>query len=369
MVTIHPETLATRIRDDAAPVLVDIRSRDDFEDWHIPGSIQIDVYDTLREDPDAAKAAFRDLPKDTEIVTVCGIGMVSRTATDVLRDMGFEALTLEEGMVGWSQVHVAAEVPIDISGTLVQVARPGKGCLSYVLVSDSQAAVFDASQYPTEYEAVLEDYDAELVGVYETHAHADHLSGGHALAEQFGVPYHLHADDAIAIEAEPIDDGDTFQIGDVGIKVVHTPGHSPGSVTYDIEGEALLTGDTLFHGSVGRVELGAAVGLADDEPEQNAETLFESLQRLLEYEGDPVVLPSHDPGSPNPPVTASLSEVRERNPDLGLDRSAFIAQLASNIPEQPPNVEQIKRANVGLEEIEDADRTSIELGPNRCAAE
>lgn len=369
MATISPETLAGRLRGDTDLVIVDIRSEDDFEDWHIPNSTQIDVYDALRENPEEAKTAFRDLPKDAEIVTVCGIGMVSQTATDVLSDMGCDTLTLKEGMVGWSQVHVAAEVPIDISGTLVQVARPGKGCLSYVLISDGEAAVFDPSQYVSEYEAVLEDYNAELVGVYETHAHADHLSGGRALAERLDVSYHLHADDAIAIDTVPIEDGDTIQIGEVAVEAVHTPGHSPGGVTYDIDGEALLTGDTLFHGSVGRVELGAAVEIDDADPEENAEALYESLQRLLERNGDLYVLPAHDPGSPDPPVIASLGEVSDRNPDLGLDRSEFVARLSSDIPEQPPNVRRIKRANVGLEEIDDADRSSLELGPNRCAAE
>lgn len=369
MPLISPETLAARVRDDQHVVPVDIRPADDFADWHIPDSEGIDVYETLREDPEAAKSAFSDLPDNAELVTVCGFGIVSQTATDVLRDMGYDAVTLADGMVGWSQVHVEAPVPVDIPGTLVQVARPGTGCLSYVLVSDGKAAVFDPSQYVAEYEAVLEAHDAELLGVFETHAHADHLSGGPTLAEQFDVPYHLHPDDALAIDATAVEDGDTVQIGEVGVDVLHTPGHSPGGVTYAVENEALLTGDTLFHESVGRVELGAAVGLDDAAPEQNAETLYESLTRLLDRDGDPLVLPAHDSGSPDPPVTASLSEVSERNPDLGCDRSTFVARLGSDVPEQPPNVRQIKRSNVGLEAIDDADRTTLELGPNRCAAE
>lgn len=369
MTTISPEELADRMPDDSDLLILDIRSEDDFEDWHIPDSLQINAYETLRRDPDEAKQAFRNLSKNKEIVTVCGIGMVSRTAADVLRDMGYDASTLEEGMVGWSQLHVTAPVPIDIPGTLVQVARPGKGCLSYVLISEGRAAIFDPSQFVAEYEAVIDESDAEIVGVYETHAHADHLSGGPTLADEFDVPYHLHPEDAIAIDATPLGDGETIHIGEVEIEVLHTPGHSPGGITYDIEDEALLTGDTLFHGSVGRVELGDAVGIADADPEQNAELLYESLQRLLDRKGNPLILPAHDPGSPDPPVIASLSEVMDQNPDLGRERSEFVSRLSSDIPELPPNVQQIKRANVGLEEIGDAERSTIELGPNRCAAE
>lgn len=369
MTTIAPEAFARQLQSGSDPVVLDIRAAGEFEDWHVPNSTNIDVYDELREDPDAAKDALRELPETAEIVTVCGIGMVSRTATEVLREMGYEAKTLEDGMVGWSQVHRWAPVPIDVPGTLVQVARPGKGCLSYVLISAGSAAVFDPSQYLEEYRAVLGAHGARLASVFDTHAHADHLSGGSALAEAHDVPYHLHPADAISVDATPVEDGETIEVGDVRVDVLHTPGHSPGGVTFDIQGEALLTGDTLFHESVGRVELGEAVGLAGADAERSAGRLYDSVHRLLESPDDALVLPAHDPGAPEPPVTATVREVERRNPDLGRDRSAFIADLASNVPDQPPNVRRIKLANVGLEEIEDAERTTIELGPNRCAAE
>lgn len=369
MTSITPATLAQRLHDGTPPVVLDIRGEEEFEDWHVPDSTNIDVYDELRDDATAAKEALRELPSEDEIVTICGIGIVSQTATELLQEMGYEAKTLEEGMVGWSQVHRWAPVPLEMPGTLVQVARPGKGCLSYILISDGQAAVFDPSQYVSEYTAVIDDFDAELVSVYETHAHADHLSGGPQLAEEYDVPYHLHADDAIAVGAIPIEDADIFRVGEISVELLPTPGHSPGSVTYNIHDRALLTGDTLFHESVGRVELGAAVGLADSDVERNAERLYESIHRLIERGDDPLVLPAHDPGSPNPPVTATVEDIKQRNSDVKLDKSEFVAELASDVPELPPNVRQIKLANVGLEEIDTADRTSIELGPNRCAAE
>jgi glyoxylase-like metal-dependent hydrolase (beta-lactamase superfamily II) len=370
MSTIEPRQLDQRLHDpDDEPLVLDIRHEETFEDWHIPGSVNVDVYDELTDDPAAARDELTTLPDDEEIVTVCGAGVLSQEATEVLAEMDYEASTLVDGMAGWSRVHRSAEVPVDLDGTLVQVARPGKGCLSHVLVADGEAAVFDPSQFVGEYEAVLEEYGADLVGVFDTHGHADHVSGGRELADRHEVPYYLHEADALGFDATPLADGDTVTVGDVEIEVIHTPGHSEGGVTFAIEDQALLTGDTLFHESVGRVELGVVAGLEDSAVEENAATLYESLQRLLTYPEATLVLPAHDPGSPDPPVAATLGEVEERNDDLSKDREAFVESLASDIPDHPPNFERVKRFNVGRERIPEDERADLEVGPNRCAAE
>ena len=370
MPEIDPDALDDRLQQRNGETLVlDIRHQDDFADWHIPGSVNVDVYDELTSDPGDAKEAFTELPDHKEIVTVCAAGVVSQTATDVLQEMGYDAVTLTDGMAGWSRVHRSGTVAVDIDGTFVQVARPGKGCLSHVLISDGEAAVFDPSQYVEVYEAILDEYDADLVGVFDTHAHADHVSGAAKLAERHSVSYYLHPKDALAIDAAPLQDGQTVTIGSLDIEVIHTPGHSEGSVSFDIDDAALITGDTLFHESVGRVELGVEAGIEDSDVEQNAATLYEGLQRLLDRPDDVVVLPAHDPGSPEPPVTATLDEVRERNEDLGRDREAFVEKLASDIPDHPPNFQRVKRTNVGQESVPADELAELELGPNNCAAE
>jgi len=369
MTAITPAELDERLGTDDEPLVLDVRHAEAFEDWHVPGSENVDVYDELQNGVEDAKVALGSLPDDREIVTVCAAGVVSRTATEVLDELGYEARTLVDGMAGWSRIHRHAPVDADVDGTLVQVARPGKGCLSHVLVSGGEATVFDPSQYVEVYEQVLDGYDADLVGVFDSHAHADHVSGGRRLADRHDVPYHLHPADAIDVDARPIEDGEEFTVGDVEVEVVHTPGHSPGGVTFDVAGEALLTGDTLFHRSVGRVELGVEAGLEDTDVEDNAETLYESLQRLLDRDGDPLVLPAHDPGAPDPPVTAPLSAVVERNEDLGRGRGAFVEALSSDVPDHPENFQRVKGVNVGLEDVPDDELPGLESGPNRCAAE
>lgn len=368
MPEITANELSDRLQtDDEPPRILDIRDEAEFEDWHIPGSENVPFYDALKDDPEAAKAALSKVPDDKEVITVCAAGVVSKTATEYLREMGYEARTLVDGMRGWSRVHRSAPVETDINGTLVQVARPGKGCLSHVVVSDGEAAVYDPSQYVEQYDAVLERYDAELVGVFDTHA--DHVSGGRKLAESHGVDYYLHPADDKGVEATPVMDGDSFEVGSVDVTAIHTPGHSPGGVTFRVGGEALLTGDTLFHESVGRVELGVEAGLEDANVADNADTLYRSLQRLRQRDDDPLILPAHHPGSPEPPVTASLSEVVRRNDDLTRPHERFVADLASDVPDHPPNFQRVKRVNVGDERVDDEELQSLELGPNRCAAE
>jgi len=367
---IRPDELSERLRAETeGPLVVDIRNEDEYEDWHIPGSENVPVYDDLKSGTDDVADKLAAVPEDREIVTVCAAGVLSQEATTLLREMGYDAKTLVDGMNGWSRVHEYSAVDAAIQGTLVQVARPGKGCLSYVLVSDGRAAVFDPSQYTEEYETLLNEHDAELVGVFDTHAHADHVSGGRLLADRHDVPYHLHPADAENVDATPVADDETVAVGSVAVTVRHTPGHSPGGVTYDIDGTVLLTGDTLFHESVGRVELGVEAGIEDTDVEANAETLYESLQSLTARDGDPLVLPAHDPGSPHPPVAARLSDVVEHNGDLQRDREPFVERLANDVPDHPPNFERVKAVNSGLETVDEDEATDLEIGPNRCAAE
>jgi len=370
MTEISPDEFGKRwASNDEELYVLDIRHEEEYEAWNIPGSVNVDVYDELAAEPETVPDQLETVPTDKEIVTVCAAGVLSATATELLCEEDYDAKTLVDGMNGWSRVHRHARVDVELDGTLVQVARPGKGCLSHVLVSEGEAVLFDPSQYVDEYEAILAEYDAELVGVFDTHAHADHVSGGPTLADRHDVPYHLHPADAEEIDAAPLADEETFHVGAVEVTTIHTPGHSPGGVTFAVENEALLTGDTLFYESVGRVELGVAAGLEDTDVESNAETLYESLQRLQKREGDTVVLPAHDPGSPEPPAVARLRDLLQTNDDLGRERDAFVAELSSDIPQQPLNFQRIKRVNTGLEQVPDEELTDLESGPSRCAAE
>lgn len=115
-----PDELDSRLQAETEnPLVLDIRHADDFEDWHIPGSKNIDVYDELKNNPGEAAAQLRALPRDREIVTVCAVGKMSAVATETLRADGYEAETLRDGMSGWSRVHRTARIDADLDGTLI----------------------------------------------------------------------------------------------------------------------------------------------------------------------------------------------------------------------------------------------------------
>ena len=143
--------------------------------------------------------------------------------------------------------------------------------------------------------------------IVDTHGHSDHVGGNTILKKKFNVPVCIHAHDAGMIdnpggETLPVNillkDGDVLRFGDVILKVMHTPGHSPGSIC--LLGEKLVfTGDTLFLGGIGRTDF--AVGSDRD--------MEESLKKLLRLPDNLVVYPGHGPMS-------TIREERNRNPFL-----------------------------------------------------
>jgi len=152
--------------------VVDIRTAADRE-WSIPGSVQIDAYDAVNLGSlgPLAQVAFPPGP----VVTVCGAGRTAAAATELLRAMGVEALTLDGGIHAWSLAWNIAETTI--SGCkVVQVRRTGKGCLSYIVESEAEAVVIDASVDAEVYVRLLRERGWRLVAVVDTHIHADHLS-------------------------------------------------------------------------------------------------------------------------------------------------------------------------------------------------
>lgn len=201
--------------------------------------------------------------------------------------------------------------------TLV-VGRLQTNC--YILASKGEALVVDPGDEAQRILRYLNDLKAKLKTIVATHTHFDHVLGVTELKTQTGAPFLIHKDDLEILEAMQervrmffglkvppppkvdgfLKDGESLKVGDETLKVLHTPGHSPGSVSLVGNGY-VFTGDALFNQSIGRTDL----------PGGNPETLINSIKaRLLTLDDGTMVYPGHGPET-------SIGDEKLANPFVG----------------------------------------------------
>jgi glyoxylase-like metal-dependent hydrolase (beta-lactamase superfamily II) len=194
--------------------------------------------------------------------------------------------------------------------------------------------------------------------VIDTHIHADHYSGGRKLAMLAGADYCLHSSNAAIVNFpfHALEDNDIINVGNVTIRVLHTPGHTLDSICLSVADNRrgkqpwfILTGDTLFVGSVGRPDLaGREIEMAG--------MLFDSLHnKLLNLPYETEIFPGHQAGSlcgagiSGKPSSTIGFELRH-NPALSMaSRTGFSNLIARDFPPRPPEMNQIVADNISAE--------------------
>ncbi len=178
------------------------------------------------------------------------------------------------------------------------------GCLAqgaYYIESNGEVAIIDPLREVQPYIDMAESKNAKIKYIFETHFHADFVSGHVSLSEKTGAPIIYGPLANPSFDAIIAEDGQEFKLGDLTFVVLHTPGHTMESTTYllrDANGKdhAIFSGDTLFLGDVGRPDL--AQKAADMTQEQLASTLFDSLRnKIMPLSDDVIVYPAHGAGS------------------------------------------------------------------------
>jgi glyoxylase-like metal-dependent hydrolase (beta-lactamase superfamily II) len=333
--TIDVATLQSWLAEGQSLTLLDVRPAAERAEWAIPGSIHADVYERLKAgDPDAL--ADVSLPPGVPVVTICAAGRTSLVAARQLHARGVPALSLAGGMRAWSLAWNTAEAPIPGSDArVVQVRRTGKGCLSYLIGADGVAAAIDPSLDPQVYLYLARQHGWRITAVLETHLHADHLSRARQLAEQAGATLYLPAEHRLAAPFVLRHDSESVTIGAARLTALHTPGHTPESTCYLIDGAGLVTGDTLFLAAVGRPDLHTSA----DGAQEKAHVLYRSLRRLLALPPDTLVLPGHTSAPvafDGRPLAAPLSAVQAALPLLRADEATFVRTvLAVSLQHRP----------------------------------
>jgi len=232
-----------------------------------------------------------------------------------------------------------------------QVLHEARSCASYVVGCPSLGlcAVIDPQGDPQHYIDDVEGNAMVISHVVDTHVHADHDSGARALAAAANAALYLGGGADVGFEFTPLHDGDVLEIGNRRGRVIHTPGHTPEHVSLFFDDWFLLTGDTLFVGDVGRVDL-ALTDIDEDEVRSRAKELYESLQTLLSLRDDVEVYPGHYAGSTcgrgmDGKTISTIGRERRTNPALQLDPEQFIDYQIANTPPLPQDFLKIKAAN------------------------
>jgi len=219
-------------------------------------------------------------------------------------------------------------------------------CLSeaaYYIESEGEAAVIDPLRDIEVYVELARERNAIIKYIFETHFHADFVSGHLDLAKATNAPIIYGPQTETAFEATVAGDGQIFSIGKLQLKVLHTPGHTIESTCYLLKNEdgkdyAIFTGDTLFAGDVGRPDLVTG----ETTKEEMAGMLYESIQaKLIPLEDDVIVYPAHGPGSScgkniGTATQSTIGEQKQTNEALQqTSKEAFVQMVTEDLPVAP----------------------------------
>ena len=219
-------------------------------------------------------------------------------------------------------------------------------CLSeaaYYIESDGEAALIDPLRDTESYIELAKSRQAEIKFIFETHFHADFVSGHLDLNEKTGAPIVFGPQTKTSFPVRIAKDGEIFKIGKISLEVLHTPGHTLESTCYLLKDESgkphcIFTGDTLFVGDVGRPDLSSG----DRSSEELAVLLYESLEKKIKtLPDDVIVYPAHGPGSscgknigPEKATTIGI-EKKSNYALLAEDKASFVKAVTEGLQSPP----------------------------------
>ena len=370
--TVTPLELFQEIAAGKIPEFLDVRNIDEFEESRVEGSKEVPtrnvpVYRVMEELEDECERTVDGA------VVICGQGNGSELVAEEFGELGKSVRSLEGGTDAWNRLLVPVEITdLPAPVRVWQFQRPAKACLSYVVgVPGERCIVVDPTRQPQPYLDLASEHAMSVTHVVDTHVHADHISGGPALAAELGAEYHLPPEDCggvVPFPNRPLQEGDVLDLGSAQVRVMsmHLPGHTPGTTALLVSNSVLLVGDTVFVRGLGRPDLtGQAEELARD--------LFRSVhERLRPLDAQTVIAPAHWSSSEEIDaqgrVVTTLEDVFTATLLNEQAMEKFVEEIVSTLPAAPDIYDTIRLVNSGRLAPPEDELDVLDVGRNQCAA-
>lgn len=355
-------------------LLLDVRNNEEFEKFRVEGPYLKETQNLpYFEFLEAEEESLKKVSLENKIRIVCAKEGSAKYVADILVNAGARDVGYLTGGIGlWADLLMPMEIEKNERFALYQFVRPGKASLSYGLVCKDEFFVFDPARTADFYLEFARKQDLKLTRIFETHLQADYISGNQEIVKSAKASILAHADDfsTAVFPYQAVRDGEVIPCNDgsVSIKVVHTPGHTPGNTSYLIDDQFFVSGDAVFIKSIGRPDLGGKV-------EEWSALLFQTIQNVL-MKMDPAiqVLPGHymDWSEMNGQgrFVESLGMIIQNNSEIYhcTDKGEFTQFIKANMRTQPEVYAEIRKVNAGLIDPPEEERKTMDIGKNECAA-
>lgn len=404
MKQIIPADLKKKMDNNEDIFILDVRTPQEYESWRL----SYDKHETPKLIPVDSLLAndshlIKEIPKDKEIITICAHGIRSMAAANFLNQLGYNVKSLSDGMAGWNKVYDVAQVPVpsQASFRIWQIRRVSKGCMGYMIssVQDKKAVVIDPSREIYEsFVKVAEDNGLLITKVIDTHQHADHVSGVVKLVKSIktktnseifayfsSLEEYSDSENTGLYNIKYVRDRDEIEVGgSVKLRVIHTPGHTKGSMSFFIESSSvdkdkneadgdiipyhyyLFTGDMLFVDGIGRPDL-------RDEARDFAGLLYETYhQKIDKFPPNTLILPAHFNGTSvtlkhATPIYETIESLKKKIRLLSMKKEEFVSLVTETVPPKPMNYKTIISINKKMLPYDEVEIPDLEAGPNSCS--
>ena len=354
-------------------LVVDVRNNKDFAKFKVEGPYPFTLLNIpYFEFMEFEEECIARLPPGIKIRIVCAKEASAKYVAEIINKNGFDDVGyLRGGINTWGNLLVPNLLTTTDRYQLYQFIRPGKASCSYGLIAENEIMFFDPSRNVDFYLEFAEEKNVRINKTFETHLQADYIAGSRMIAERTGAEFLANANDFAGskIKYTQLENNKTcnFTSGGPEVRAHFTPGHTPGSTTYVIDDKYLITGDTVFIKSIGRPDLGGKA-------EEWATLLFDTMNEIKKMDRELIVLPGHymdwDETDNQLIFECSLGEAIDRNKSIYDINTVegFIKFIKENMRPQPEEYKKIRLINANLEQVDEEEQNSLDIGKNECAA-